>query len=219
MIAKYEICSMRILLVAATAFEIDQFTKRNKNVEVLICGVGIPATVYHLTKKLTASKYDIVVQAGIAGTFSKKIKKGEVVLVKKDAFADIGAEENGNFKTIFKLGFADENTFPFENEWLVNDHEYLQAANSKVVSAVTINRLSDRKKQTLQLQKVFKADIESMEGAALHYVCMQMHVPYLQMRSISNSVGERDKNKWKIKKAVRNLNEELMNLIQHLTKA
>lgn len=210
---------MRILLVAATAFEIDQFTNSNKDVEVLICGVGIPSTIYHLIKRLSASKYDLVIQAGIAGTFSEKIKKGEVVLIKKDAFADIGAEENGDFKTIFKLGFADENKFPFRDEWLVNNHEYIQTTNLKVVNGVTINRLSDRKKQTLQLQKNFKADIESMEGAALHYVCMQMHAPYLQIRSISNSVGERDKNKWKIKKAVINLNEELINLIQHLTKA
>lgn len=217
MIANYEICSMRILLVAATAFEINQFINTNKDVEVLICGVGIPSTIYHLITKLSASKYDVVVQAGIAGTFSKKIKKGEVVLVQKDAFADIGAEENGDFKTIFNLGFADKNKFPFKDEWLVNNHEYLRTTNLKVVNGVTVNRLSDRKKQRLQLQKIFNADIESMEGAALHYVCMQMHVRYVQIRSISNKVGERNKNKWKIKKAVKNLNDELINLIQHLT--
>ena len=118
-------------------------------------------------KKILQDTYDLVIQAGIAGTFSKNIKKGEVVLVKQDAFADIGVEEKGEFKTIFQLGFADENKFPFTNGWLVNKHhEILQTTHLKVVKAVTVNRLSDRKKQTLQLQKVFNADIESMEGAA-----------------------------------------------------
>ena len=208
---------MRILLVAATTFEIDYFLKNSKNVEVLICGVGIPETMYALTKKMLQENYDLVIQAGIAGTFSKKIKKGEVVLVKQDAFADVGVEEKGVFKTIFQLGFSDENKFPFSNGWLVNHHEILQTTPLKVISAVTVNRLSDRKKQTLQLLKVFNADIETMEGAALHYICMQMNVPFLQMRSISNKVGDRNKNKWKIKEAVKNLNTELIKLIQTLS--
>ena len=208
---------MRILLIAATTFEIDDFLKNNKNVEVLVCGVGIPATIYHLTKKILPDTYDLVIQAGIAGVFSKKIKKGEVVLVKQDSFGDVGIEEKNEFKTIFQLGFADENKFPFSDGWLVNHHEILQTTHLKVVNAVTVNRLSDRKKQTLQLQKVFNADIESMEGAALHYTCMQMNIPFLQMRSISNKVGERNKNKWKIKEAVENLNIELINLIQTLS--
>jgi len=76
-----------------------------------------------------------------------------------------------------------------------------------------VNRLSDRKKQTIQLQKLFNADIESMEGAALHFVCKQMNVPFLQMRSVSNRVGERDKNKWALREAIMNLNIELQRII------
>ena len=210
---------MRILLIAATAFEIDHTIKNNKEIEVLVCGLGAPVTIYNLTKKLSENNYDIVIQAGIAGTFSKKYKKGDVVLIKKDAFADVGVEIAGEFKTFFKLGFGDKNKFPFKKGWLVNDHQVLQSTKLKVVNGVTINRLSDRKKQVLQLQKNFKADIESMEGAALHYVCMQMNVPHLQMRSISNRVAERDKKKWKIQKAVTNLNLQLLNLLQHLNKS
>ena len=52
-----------------------------------------------------------------------------------------------------------------------------------------------------------------MEGAALHYVCLQQSVPFLQIRSISNEVGERDKSKWRMKEAVENLNTELIKLI------
>ena len=43
--------------------------------------------------------------------------------------------------------------------------------------------------------------IESMEGAALHYVCLMEKIPFLQIRSISNYIGERDKKKWNMKDA------------------
>ncbi len=208
---------MRILLVAATAFEINDFLKNNKNVEVLICGAGTPVTMYHLTKKLLKNSYDLVIQAGIAGGFSKTIKRGEVVLIKQDAFADVGVEEKGEFKTIFQLGFDDKNKFPFSNGWLINQNEILETTHLKTANAVTINKLSDRKKQTLQITKTFNADIESMEGAALHYICMQMNMPFLQMRSVSNKVGERNKKKWKLKKAIKNLNIQLIKLVQSLS--
>ena len=61
--------------------------------------------------------------------------------------------------------------------------------------------------------KTFAADIESMEGAALHYVCLLQKVPFLQLRSISNKVGVRDKTKWKIKTAIDNLTMELNALL------
>ena len=70
---------MKILVVAATELEVQPFIKENKNCDVLITGVGIPATVYHLTKKILENKYDVIIQAGIAGTFTKKIKRGDVV--------------------------------------------------------------------------------------------------------------------------------------------
>jgi futalosine hydrolase len=207
---------MKILVVAATQQEIAPFVRLHNNIEVLICGVGIPSTVYHLTKKLLNENYDLVIQTGIAGKFSKKIKKGEVVAVEQDAFADIGAEENGEFKTIFQLGFGDENKFPFKKGWLVNTSEVLQTSHLKKVKAVTINRIRERKKQTMQLKEIFNADIESMEGAAFHFVCLQQNIPFLQIRSISNKVGERDKTKWKIKEAIENLNLELKNLVELL---
>jgi futalosine hydrolase len=52
-----------------------------------------------------------------------------------------------------------------------------------------------------------------MEGAALHYVCLQSGVPFLQLRSVSNTVGVRDKTKWDIKLAITRLNETLIPLL------
>jgi futalosine hydrolase len=85
-----------------------------------------------------------------------------------------------------------------------------------VVKSVTINKVSDSAVQKEQLVKTFSPQVETMEGAALHYVCLQQNVPFLQIRSISNEVGERDKSKWKMKEAVENLNTELQKLLLNI---
>jgi futalosine hydrolase len=213
---------MKILLASATEQEVDlhhiNLSKNgaDKKIDLLITGIGVASTIYNLTKSLVQTKYDMVIQAGIAGSFTNDLQPGEVVLVREDTFADCGVEENGVFKNLFNSGLADENDFPFEKGWLVNQNGFLNAGFLKTIKAITINKITDNKIQINQQKNIFNADIESMEGAALHYVCLQTGIPFLQIRSISNKVGERDKTKWKMKEAVRNLSNEIEKLLQFI---
>ena len=214
---KYEICVMQILLTAATTQEIEPFTTSNNKVDVLITGLGIPSTMYHLQKRIQQVDYDCIIQAGIAGGFTNDIELGKVVLVQQDCFADLGIEEKEIYNPIFNTGFAGKNEFPFTNGWLINTHEALLTTSLPKVKALTVNKVSDNELQKQQFISTFNAVAESMEGAALHYVCLQEKIPFLQIRSISNHVGERDKTKWKMKEAIENLNAELSRLINQLT--
>ena len=208
---------MQILLIAATATEIEPFTIVNNRVDTLITGVGVPATVYHLQKRIHQIDYDFIIQAGIAGSFSNEMELGKVVLVKQDCFADVGIEEKGNYTPIFNTDFTDKDEFPLADGWLMNTDDNLKYSNLPKAKAITVNKVSDSALQKQQFVQTFNADIETMEGAALHYVCLQEHIPFLQIRSISNQVGERDKTKWKIQEAIENLNKELSILINRLT--
>ena len=207
---------MNLLIVAATEFEIEPFIQHKKKANILITGVGIPATVYYLTQKLMTEKYDLVIQAGIAGSFSERLNLGEVVAIKEDTFADLGIEEKGNLQTLFETGFIKKNDFPFTNGWLVNQHPILQKISLPLVKAITINKISDSDFQNKMMFEKFAAEIESMEGAAFHYVCLQQKINFLQIRSISNTVGERDKSKWKLKASIENLNKELIKIVDNL---
>lgn len=209
---------MQILLIAATSHEITLAGELNNGVDIEITGVGAPATMYHLQKRLQQIDYDIVIQAGIAGTFNSEYKLGEVVIVKQDTFADIGMEESSVFTSIYQTGLADKNEFPFIDGWLVNDHPVIAKQKIPLAKAVTINKVSDSELQKQQLIRSFSPGIESMEGAALHYICLQENIPFIQVRSVSNEVGIRDKSKWKMKEAITNLNTELINLIKLLGK-
>ena len=216
---------MDILLTVATKFEIqptlqllqkEGFIIHGHKIDILITGVGMVSTTYNLTTKLIGKKYAFIIQAGIAGTFSNDLLLGETVLVKQDAFGDIGMEEKGNFTTVFDAGFAAKDEFPFTDGWLVNNNKMLTTSLLKKVSAITVNKVSDSLLQRQQAIQYFEPQAESMEGAAFHYVCLQQKLNFIQLRSISNAVGDRDKSRWRIKDAIDNLNTELEKLLLQL---
>lgn len=207
---------MHILLIAATPNEIELFINSFSNVDILVTGVGTPATIYQLQKKIYEREYDFVIQAGIAGSFTNELALGETVLIKQDTFGDLGAEEKRIFTPYFTSGLIDGHQFPFANGWLINATTLPKNNTLKSVKGVTVNKVSDSFLQKIQLTDAFDPQIETMEGAAFHYVCLQEAIPFLQIRSVSNYVGERDKSKWKIRDAFENLNTELTRLIKQL---
>jgi futalosine hydrolase len=208
---------MQILLVAATANEIELFINSYSNIDILVTGVGVPATMYQLQKRLHAEDYDFVIQAGIAGAFTAELQLGETVLVKQDTFGDLGTEEKHIFTPCTNSGLINAHDFPYADGWLMNMAGIPKQTFLKTVKAVTVNKVTDDVVQKQQLITAYNPQIETMEGAALHYVCLQEEISFVQIRSISNYVGERDKRKWKIKDAFENLAEELNILINQLT--
>ena len=204
---------MDLLVVAATQKEIAPFIEANPKASVFITGVGVPATIFNLSKKISEEKFDLVIQAGIAGTFKETFERNNALIIEKDTFADVGAEDQGIFKTLFEMGFADENEFPYQSGWLANDMTFLSGIKLPKASAITVNKIIEDKLQIKKIADKFHPDIESMEGAAFHYVCLMNKAKFLQLRTISNVVGERDKSKWKMKEAITTLNNELQKLV------
>jgi futalosine hydrolase len=213
---------MKIIIVAATDMEIDiakSNLRQNKKHEIIfkITGVGMLATAVNLTQIAIEEKPDLIIQAGIAGTFDNKMLLGNVVVIKEEMIGDLGVEENGAWKDIFDLNLENENNFPFENGKLINNEiSKSNLLSLPEVKAITLNEISTNQKRIMQLKEKYNAVVESMEGAALHYVCCKFKMPFLQIRAVSNYVGERDKTKWKMKEAIENLNESLIKLIDKL---
>ena len=208
---------MKLLITSATKMELPILNSSKNVVDTCISGIGCAITMFHLQEALQNNNYDLVIQTGIAGSFDlKKNGLGKVVLAETDAFADLGVSESNDFRTLFELNFLAENSFPFTDGILVNNHTLLEKIELPSVKAITVNTVTDDRSKIKQLQSKFSADIETMEGAALHYICLQKKIPFLQIRSISNEVGERNKENWKIKEALENLNISLNKIIKEL---
>ena len=221
-----DICPMHLVLTAATAGEIqpaiDWLAKKNNSgpfpkTDILISGVGSVATTYFLTNYLDSVKPGIIIQGGIAGSFQQHID-GQTVVIGHDRFADMGVWENEQFKDIFDLNLIEENQPPFTNRVLINPYgKLLSITGLKQVGAVTVNEITTDSRRREWYQQNLNPVVESMEGASFHYVCLQKEIPFLQLRSISNYIGERDKTKWKLAEAIRNLNEQLISLLNKLS--
>jgi futalosine hydrolase len=220
---------MRVFITAATVSEwmpcflkIDKlYTEKSRRFKVYFhqSGVGVMASSYSITKLVLDEKPDVLLQIGMAGCFDSSVKLGKVVLVEKDSAGDLGVEENGKWKDLFGLKLEKPNYPPFEKSVLPNPHiEKLNLLKLKQVRGITVNEITTRKERIKQLVKKYEPVTESMEGAALHYVCRCTGTPFLQMRVISNYIGERDKSKWMIKEALDELNATLLKYIDKLYK-
>lgn len=218
---------MNCLIVSATILEIKPFIDycRSSNkldyidleIDFLVTGVGALHTTYALMKHLQVKKPDVIIMAGIAGAFSKKINPGDVVAVKEEALADLGVQEQDGYKDVFDLKLLAPNQFPFSKKKLVNPFTTLMERTLlPKVNSITVNQITSSKKTAELYSTKYKAAIENMEGAALHLVCIKENIPFVQIRSISNYVGERNKKKWKLKEAVGNLNATLIRLTESL---
>ena len=210
-----------ILVAAATAKEISPFIESTRagnftNIDILITGIGLTACTYHLTKQLGLKKYNLVIQPGVAGCFDTNIDLGEVVAVKQDAIADQSVVELEKLKTLFDLDLVPQDQYPYKKGWLINPNkEILKRSKLKIVKGVSVNQISTSKQMIKFYRDVFDPVTESMEGAALHYVCLMEQVPFLQIRSISNYIGERNKRKWNMMDSIINLNNALTSIVNN----
>ncbi len=216
---------MNILIASATAFELPQIPAyleksardgRHRMTQ-LITGIGTAATTYSLTASVIINKPDLVIQAGIGGTYDPAFPPGDLVAVESEIFADLGATENGSLRDLFDLQLVDPDEAPFSSGRLVNNSIFPgELPALKKVPGATVNSISSTPQKAEEIYKKYKVVVESMEGAALHYVCLRQFIPFLQIRAISNFAGERDKSKWKMKESIGLLNAKLMEILSSL---
>jgi futalosine hydrolase len=214
---------MNILIAAATIIEITPLLNKLKsndailkNIDVLITGIGLTSTTYSLTKQFRIKKPDLVIQAGVGGCFDSSIKLGAVLAVKQEAIADQSVIELDKLKTLFDLQLVPANQYPFKNGWLVNKNEVLKKVKLKKVTGISVNEITTSKQKVKFYKEHFNPVVESMEGAALHYVCLMEKIPFIQLRSVSNYIAERNKKNWDMKESITNLNNELIKLLHQI---
>jgi len=217
---------MNCLIVAATPIEISPFLAYFRNpekkipekltIDILISGIGLTATVYALMKQLLIKRPDVIIQAGVGGSFQTALTPGTVVAIRQDTIADQSVIELQKLKTLFDLNLVPFDQFPYSKGWLVNKSAVLKKTRLKKVKGVSVNEITTSKQKVKLYKETFNPAVESMEGAALHYVCLMENVPFIQLRSISNYIGERNKKKWDMQDSIKYLNKELIKLVVKL---
>ncbi len=219
---------MKILIVAATFPEIQpfeawlaahwerqgpgQYQNESTQIQLLTSGVGMLFMAFTMGKLLSLESYDLAINPGIAGALNRDLDLGQVVEVTQEYIADLGAEtRDGGFLSAQELGFFSAEDKLFDQGWLKNP--YSKGLNMlPQVSGISVNSVHGHEESIQALKSRVQAEVESMEGAAFFYGCLQNQVPFLEIRSISNYVEARNRAAWKVGLAIENLNQTLVEL-------
>ncbi|MDR0295107.1 MAG: futalosine hydrolase [Prevotellaceae bacterium] len=204
---------MKFLITASTPDELlaaKQVMAIHSNIEYvnLVTGIGMAATVYHTLKCLQNEKFDCVLNIGIAGSYNPNFAIGDVCWVTKEYFGDSGVRTLSGFSTLFDENILNANTFPFVNGALHAPTSldcFPARIDFPMATGLTVQTVSGEQQQIEERYARYAPDIETMEGAAFFYICLQERLPFVALRAISNSVEPRDKSAWDIPLALNNL--------------
>jgi futalosine hydrolase len=181
--------------------------------DLLITGAGIVSTLYFTQLFLLRKRYSTAINIGVAGAYPGRFERGDVLLVSQDRFSDNGSESPEGFVPGEHLSFTPLNSFPYQSGWLfpVAPSE-IEIPGLPSCKGITSDTIHTDPATVEKLTQLYQPDIETMEGAAFFYVCLQMDIPCMQIRAISNRVGPRTPGNWQLKTAIQNLTEVIQKL-------
>lgn len=218
---------MHILIVSATQFEIKPLLDelqiapnapglheagkpvKGHDVQVLISGIGMVNTAYAMGRYAVGT-CDLAINAGVCGAFDPSLVPGTVVHIAEDVLSEMGAEDGDAFLSYDQMGLPGR----YRYSGHLSD-SFAAIRPLKKVKGITVNTVHGNERSIEWIKQLYRPDVESMEGAAFFAGCSGIR-NFAQIRSVSNYVEKRDKSKWQMSLAIKNLNDFLMEFIHEL---
>jgi len=196
--------------VCALPAELRYFTARS-GIEVFACGVGPVEAAAAVARKLALERYEAVLNVGIAGAFPSRGKVGEAFLVVEEALADVGLEGGGPL------------TLP-DGYHLVEREEAepelvgrCAGAGLRSARGLTVAQVTSTAATGARLAARYGADLESMEGFSVLRAAALARIPALEVRGVSNYVGDRAHSEWDFRAGARAAAAALEAVLDRLT--
>lgn len=181
---------------------------------ILQSGYDKTNTAHSLTCLLETVRPELVLQVGVGGAFREAgLDLGDIVVATEEIYADTGirtpdgwiSTKEFNSPLLEKDGHLFWNRFPLDDGLasrcakVIADGEW-GASTPKIVAGpcVTLSEVSGSTARGDELRRRWGALLESMEGAAAAHVCAIYDVPFLEIRSVSNLVVDRDRESWEV---------------------
>jgi futalosine hydrolase len=177
--------------------------RRRGRIDVLAAGVG-PAAAAAGTAVALASVpgHVLVVSAGIGGGFAPHAAPGGAAVASALFAADLGAESPEGFLDVAELGFGRAR---FEATGSEEVAAALRAAglDTAVGPILTVSTTTGSAERAAELTKRHpEAVAEAMEGFGVAEAAARFGLPVLELRTVSNAVGPRDRAAWRIGEAL-----------------
>lgn len=166
-------------------------------------GVGKVAAAVRCADLIrTRDNVRAVLLFGVAGAFPARHRDGDapagigdLVVVSHDQFGDEGVATPDGFLDLGAMQLGDCGPFPADPRMA---GDVVETLSVPLVHGVTVSSCSGTEAASETMRERTGADIETMEGAAVAFVCRQMELPLLHLRAISNWTGDRDRGEWNL---------------------
>jgi len=201
----------------------------NKNIILVISGVGKVNAAHATTFLILKYKPEVIINFGIAGAFpGSGVSIGDIAIAQREIYADEGIYMTRGFSDMRFIGIPllkNSNGKALYNELVFNERLLVSVMNSlqkkghlvKKGNFITVSTITATKDRADYLRKRFSPICESMEGAAVAHVCLKQGVNnFLEIRGISNFVGPRDKKAWDINAAVTGTERAVLDILEAL---
>jgi futalosine hydrolase len=172
-------------------------------VDLLVGGVGVAAAAAATGAALAAYPYELVVSAGIAGGFAP-IAIGATVVATAVVQADLGAEDGSAFLPLSALGLGSER-HELDPILVAALAARTGATCGAVLSVSTVT--GSAATATARRRRCPDAVAEAMEGAGVLAAASRHASAFAEVRTISNAVGPRARDAWRIAPALHALGD------------
>ncbi|HET6876959.1 MAG TPA: futalosine hydrolase [Jatrophihabitans sp.] len=192
---------MDILVVTAVEAEraaICASLPPGSSVRVVAAGVGPAAAAAGTAAELARSGADVVLNAGIGGGFTG-CAPGDLAVASSIVFADLGAESAQGFVPMSELGFGADRYQPAPKLAV----ELADRTGGRLGTIVTVATATGSAQRADALSRRFPDVVaEGMEGAGVAAAAERFGVAVAEIRAVSNAVGPRDREAWRIPEAL-----------------
>ncbi|NUR29901.1 MAG: futalosine hydrolase [Catenulispora sp.] len=192
------------LLAAAVEAEREALQRHAHGLTVIVTGAGPAAAATGSAWVLASEPYELAVSVGIGGGFPPRAPIGSVAVSTRVAAADLGADSPDGFLPIEELGFAPRVEQPDER-WSKRIATALGEAGLNVVTGavLTVSTATGTAERAAELTRRYPdAAAEAMEGFGVASAATIAELPFVEIRAISNAVGPRDREAWRIGEAL-----------------
>ena len=179
-----------ILVVCAVAAELRGFA--HARADVVPVGVGPVEAAIGTTRALGTKRYELTINAGIAGAFAGAAAVGDAVAVTTEHYVEIGREDGA--ARALPGGAALAATCAADRATL--DRLRTRSPALRFGAGVTSATITTSDARAELLAARYAAATESMEGFAVLRAAALGGIAAIELRGVSNVVGDRATSQW-----------------------
>lgn len=173
-------------------------------------GVGPSAAASVTATALALGSYDLALNVGVAGAFREGgLAEGDVAVANVITAADLGAWAPAGFLDLSVMGLDGAGGVACPSTWVEHVHQQLLLAGvpSRCGMILTLSAMTGTDSRAIELFERHHALAEAMEGAGMAEAATRWGLPVMEIRSMSNLVGDRDREVWQLGPALGRLSE------------